>query len=67
VVSGFYSFLGYTRLTSKEVIQKAIARGVREGIFGYFSGTFPALDAAGKYQVGRNKVRFNVPLTRGRD
>ncbi len=61
LVSGFYSFLGYTRLTSREVIQKAIARGVREGIFGYFSGTFPALDAAGKYQVGRNKVRFNVP------
>ncbi len=63
VVSGFYSFLGYTRLTSKEVIQKAIARGVQEGIFGYFSGTSPALDATGRYQVARNKVRFNVSIS----
>ena len=39
VVSGFYSFLGYTRLTNKEVIQKAIARGVQEGVFGYFTGS----------------------------
>lgn len=42
VVSGFYSFLGYTRLTSKEVVQKAVARGVQEGVFGYFAGTMPA-------------------------
>jgi hypothetical protein len=62
LVSGFYSFLGYTRLTSKEVVQKAIARGVQEGVFGYFTGISPALDAAGKYQVARNKVRFNASL-----
>ena len=63
VVSGFYSFLGYTRMTNQEVIQKAIARGVQEGVFGYFTGSVPALDAAGKYQVVRNKVRFNVPIS----
>ena len=63
VVSGFYSFLGYTRLTSKEVVQKAIARGVQEGVFGYFTGSAPALDAAGKYQVARNKVRFDGHLS----
>jgi hypothetical protein len=63
VVSGFYSFLGHTRLTSKEVIQKAIARGVKEGVIGYFTGAAPALDAAGKYQVPRNKVRFNVTVS----
>ena len=62
VVSGFYSFLGYTRLTSKEVAQKAIARGVQEGVFGYFAGTVPVLDAAGKYQVARNKVRVDVAV-----
>jgi hypothetical protein len=63
VVSGFYSFLGYTRLTSKEVVQKAIARGIQEGVFGYFTGSVPAIDAAGKYQVSKNKVRFNVPIS----
>src|SRR5207244_1777906 len=29
VVDGFYSFLGFTRLTSAAVIRKAIARGVQ--------------------------------------
>jgi hypothetical protein len=63
VVSGFYSFLGYTRLTSKEVVQKAVARGVQEGVFGYFAGAVPVLDAAGKYQVARSKVRFDVSIS----
>jgi hypothetical protein len=36
---------------------------VQEGVFGYFTGTAPALDAAGKYQVARNKIRFNVPIS----
>jgi hypothetical protein len=63
VVSGFYSFLGYTRLTSKEAVQKAVARGVQEGVFGYFAGTVPMLDAAGRYQVARNKVRFDIPVS----
>jgi hypothetical protein len=63
VVSGFYSFLGFTRLTNKDVIQKAIAEGVDKGVFGYFSGSVPTLDSAGKYQVARPKVRFNVPVS----
>lgn len=62
IVDGFYSFLGFTRLTSKDIVQSAIARGVQEGVFGYFNGTAPALDANGKYQVARNKVRFEVPV-----
>jgi len=63
VVSGFYSFLGFTRLTSKDVIQRATAEGVGKGIFGYFSGSVPTLDVFGKYQVARPKVRFNVPVS----
>jgi hypothetical protein len=63
LVSGFYSFLGYTRLTSKEVVQKAVARGVQQGVFGYCAGAVPALDAAGKYQVARSKVRFDVSIS----
>jgi predicted AAA+ superfamily ATPase len=63
VVSGFYSFLGFTRLTNKEVVQKAIAAGIEKGDFGYFSGSVPTLDSAGKYQVARLKVRFNVHVS----
>jgi hypothetical protein len=63
LVSGFYSFFGYTRLTSKDVIQRAIARGIKEGVFGYFTGSVPALDPAGKFQVSQNKVRFNIPIS----
>jgi hypothetical protein len=59
VVSGFYSFLGFTRLASKEVVQKAVAEGIKNGDFGYFSGSAPTLDSGGKYQVARSKVRFN--------
>jgi hypothetical protein len=62
IVSGFYSFLGFTRLTSKEIIQTAVSRGVQEGVFGYFTGSVPTLDAGGKYQVTRSKVRFDVPI-----
>jgi hypothetical protein len=62
VLSGFYSFLGYTRLTSKEVIQKAVARGIQQGVFGYFAGIVPTLDAGCRYKVARNKVRFDVSV-----
>lgn len=63
VVSGFYCYLGFTRLTSQEVVQKAISSGIKDGVFGYFSGGAPPLDAAGKYQVVVNKVRFNVAVS----
>lgn len=62
IVSGFYSFLGFTRLTSREIIQTAVSRGVQEGVFGYFNGSIPTVDADGKYQVARSKVRFEVSI-----
>ena len=62
VVSGFYSFLGFTRLTDESVVQKAVARGVREGVFGYYTGTTPATGEDGRYQVARGKVRFETPV-----
>lgn len=58
IVEGFYSFLGFTRLTGSVVIRKAIARGVQEGAFGYIAGTVPELGADGRYQVPLAKVRF---------
>jgi hypothetical protein len=58
LVDGFYSFPGYTRLTSSEIIQKAIARGVLDGAFGYYAGSPPHLGDDGKYQVNESKVAF---------
>ncbi len=58
VVDGFYSFLGFTRLTTSELIRKAIAAGVREGAFGYTSGATPQVGRDDKFQVSLTKVRF---------
>src|SRR4030042_2390859 len=41
VQDAFYGFLGYTRLDSNSALRKAIARGVQEKTFGYFSGSMP--------------------------
>jgi len=60
VVEGFYSFLGFPRLTSQEVVRKAVARGVREGIVGYCSGAAPNLGNDGKFQVAPERVRLGV-------
>jgi hypothetical protein len=60
IVSGFYSFLGFTRLTADTILRKAIVRGVKECAFGYTSGGAPALGPDGRYQVPRVKVRFDT-------
>jgi hypothetical protein len=60
VVDGFYSFLGFTRLSFESVIRKAIAQGVLDGIFGYVTGAAPTLGADGKYQMPLGKARLSV-------
>lgn len=62
IVSGFYSFLGFTRLISADVVRSAIARGVHEGTFGYFSGSIPVLEEGGTYRVAHNKVRVDTAV-----
>jgi hypothetical protein len=62
VVEGFFSFLGFTRLTASGVIRKAIARGVQEGTFGYISGAVPELGPDGTYLVPLAKVRIAAPV-----
>ncbi len=57
VVAGFFSFLGFPRLHSENVVRKAIARGVETGLFGYATGR-PALDDTGRFQIARNRVAF---------
>jgi hypothetical protein len=60
VVDGFYSFLGFTRLTTSGAIRKAVARGMQEGHFGYVSGPKPGLGTDGKFEVLPAKVRFKT-------
>ena len=57
VVAGFFSFRGFPRLHSEDVVRKAIARGVETGRFGYATGR-PALDDTGRYQIDRSRVAF---------
>jgi hypothetical protein len=42
VVDGFYSFLGFPRLIHSGVVKKALSLGIREGYFGYYSGSITA-------------------------
>ena len=62
VVDGFYSFLGFTRLTTCEAIRKGMARGVGEGTFGYVGGAPPALGSDGKYEVPPDRVRVDAAV-----
>ena len=62
VVTGFYSFLGFTRLTSEKVVAKAVATGVEKRLFGYIGGGAPTLGDDGKYQVTPGKVRFDTQV-----
>ena len=62
IVDGFYSFLGFTRLLTSDVIRKAVVRGVRECVFAYANGPTPTLGPDRKYQVVADKVRFETDL-----
>lgn len=63
IVAGYYSFLGFPRLLSDDAIRRGIAEGIKEGYFGYYAGSAPTLDAAGKYQVSHNKVKFEAVIS----
>ena len=57
VVAGFFSFLGFPRLLSGNVVRRAIARGVENGLFGYFTGR-PILGENGRYRIDTSQVAF---------
>jgi hypothetical protein len=62
VRDAFFGFLEPPRISSDDVICKAIVRGVSEGMFAYTSGT-PALGADGKYQVALAKVAIGRQMS----
>lgn len=55
VVAGFFTFLGFPRLTGETVIRQAILKGIETSVFGYTSGT-PKLGEDGRYQVEYSRV-----------
>ena len=57
VVAGLFSFLGFPRLQSADVVKKAILRGVDIGLFGYTTGR-PSLGDDRRYQLDRSRVAF---------
>jgi len=65
IVDGFYSYLGFTRLLDSAAIRKAVAEGVRDGMFGYFSGSAPSIGADGKYQVPADRVHIGTAVSEG--
>ena len=42
------------------MVKKAIAKGIQDGFFGYYSGSDPLLGSDGKYQVPVARVRSNA-------
>ena len=57
IVAGFFSFLGFPRLQSADVVKKAIIRGVEIGLFGYTTGR-PSLGDDRRYLLDRSRVAF---------
>ena len=57
IVSGVFSFLGFPRLLTADVVRTAIGRGVETGLFGYATGR-PPLGDDGHYRIDRSRVAF---------
>ena len=57
VVAGFFSFFGFPRLLSGDVVRKAIVRGVETGLFAYTTGR-PELGDNGRYRLDWNRIAF---------
>jgi hypothetical protein len=61
VVDAFFGFLEPPRISSDDVVRKAIAKGVARASFAYTTGT-PALGPDGKFQVALSKVALDRPM-----
>ena len=57
VAAGFFSFLGFPRLTDAEAIRRAIARGVETGDFAYCTGE-TELGTSGRYEIDWSRIAF---------
>ncbi len=67
IIESFYSVLGFPRLESEVVLRRAIAKGVREGIFGYVGRTDPTRpgwqkEESSPYLVTARQARLGIDL-----
>ena len=62
VVAGFFTFLGFPRLSNDGVVRQAIVKGIEGSVFGYTTGT-PRLGDDGRYQVDYKRVAVGRRLT----
>jgi hypothetical protein len=67
IIESFYSVLGFPRLESEVILRRAIAKGVREGVFGYVSRTDPTRtgwqkEGSGPYLVTARQARLGIDL-----
>ena len=57
VATGFFSFLGFPRLTDADAIRRAIVRGLETGDFAYCTGE-PQIGANGRYEIDWSRIAF---------
>ena len=57
VVTGFFSFLGFPRLTDADAIRRAIVRGLETGDFAYCTGE-PQVGTSGRYEIDWSRIAF---------
>ena len=62
VRDAFFAFLEPPRITGEDVLRRAVARGVAEGVFAYTTGT-PRLGADGKFEIQIERIRRNCPVS----
>ena len=63
VRDAFFSFLSFPRIDTCDTLRAAIAKGVREGTFGYTSGLFPTLGPDGRYLIPLNNLVYETAIT----
>lgn len=61
VVAGFFTFLGFPRLSSDGIVRQAIVKGIEASVFGYATGT-PKLGEDGRYQLDYGRVAIGRHL-----
>jgi uncharacterized protein len=62
VRDAFFSFIEPPRLNHLSALRTAIARGVSDGMFAWYSGPTPLLEMDGKFQVSRERVIVGTAL-----
>ena len=63
VQDAFFGILGFPRLTDRSVLSKAMATGVKDGLFGYTGRGTPEMGPDGRYQMPPDQVVCGTVLS----